>query len=137
MPVRAAAGGSLQRLVASTEELDGGAVQGEVDVVGELFELSYEPAGLSLWVTSTLEVVVTEVVVALAGAEQVPDQIAQAVGYGYCGFVGASPFGDLTVLRTEVASLVRAAARAASTRARRSQGLPGLTPTRRCLPPDS
>ena len=93
--------------------------------------------GLAFWVTATLEVIVAEIVEALAGAEHVPEQVTQAVGDGDGGLVRASPFGDLAVLCAEVASFVRAAARAASIRARRSQLLPGVMPTRRRLPADS
>lgn len=85
--------------------LGGGILQGgERDLEPELLKLGDEAAGLSFRIMAPLEVPVAEVVVGLAGAEHVPDQVAQAVGDGDGGLVGASAFGDLAVLRPEVAS---------------------------------
>jgi hypothetical protein len=117
----------------------GGGIPGrcEGDVEAELLELGDEAAGLAFWVAAALEVVVAEVMEALAGRELVPDEIAQAVRYGDSGLVRAAPLGDLAVLCAEVATPCPGRGRAASIRARRSQLLPGVIPTRRRLPADS
>jgi hypothetical protein len=72
-------------------------------VEAELLELGDQAAGLAFWVAAALEVVVAEVMEALARGELVPDEIAQAVRYGDSGLVRAAPPGDLAVLCAEVA----------------------------------
>ena len=113
----------------------GGCLQGDGEA--ELFELGDEAARSPLGVLAGGEVVVAEVLEHLGGAEQVPDQLDQGVGDGDGCLVRAAASRDLTILGAEVASFVRAAARADSISARRSHGLPLVVPTRRCLPADS
>lgn len=122
--------------------LGGGILQGgERDLEPELLKLGDEAAGLSFRIMAPLEVPVAEVVVDLAGAEHVPDQVAQAVGDGDGdgdgGLVGASAFGDLAVLRPEVASFGAGSGAGGLDQGPPEPGLPGVTPTRRRLPADS
>ena len=83
----------------------------ESDLEAESFELGDQVTGLVLRVVTALEVVVAQVVEALAGAEHVPDEVKEAVRDGHRGLVRPSAFSDLAVLGAEVASL-RAGSRA-------------------------
>src|SRR5438093_12337137 len=67
---------------------------GEGDVVAQLFELADEASGFALRIAEALEVVAAQIVVALTGAEEAPDEVAQAVGHGNGGLVRAAPLGD-------------------------------------------
>jgi hypothetical protein len=106
-------------------------------VEAELFELGDEAAGLAFWVATALEVVVAQVMEALARGELVPDEIAQAVRYGDSGLVRAAPLGDLAVLCAEVAPPGPGCGPGRFDQGTRSQLLPGVIPTRRRLPADS
>lgn len=71
--------------------------------MAEGLELVDQTAGLTLWVAATLVVVDAEILEHLAGGEQVPDHVGEAVRDRDGGLVGASPVGDLAVLGGEVA----------------------------------
>jgi hypothetical protein len=57
-------------------------------VEAELLELGDEAAGLAFWVAAALEVVVAEVMEALARGELVPDEVAEL-----CATATAALFG--------------------------------------------
>lgn len=58
-----------------------GRLQGDLEA--ELFELGDEPAGSPVGVFAREEVVIAEVFVDLAGAEEMPDEVDQRVGDGH------------------------------------------------------
>ncbi len=103
----------------------------------ELFELGDEAAGLAFWVATALEVVVAEVMEALARRELVPDEIAQAVRYGDSGLVRAAPLGDLAVLCAEVATPCPGCGPGRFDKGAPQPIAAWVIPTRRRLPADS
>src|SRR5689334_6411914 len=78
---------------------------GQFDGVAELFELADQAAGLVLFVVAVEEVVLAEVSEHLAGGEQVPGHIQQAVSDRDGCLVRAAAAGYLPVLGAEVAAL--------------------------------
>lgn len=77
----------------------------EGDGVAECLEVVDEAAALAIRVASGSEVVLAQVVVALAGGEDISDGDQKAVGDGDGRLVGPATPGDLAVLGAVVAVL--------------------------------
>lgn len=71
----------------------------------EAFEFSDEALGFAFRISSLLVVVGAEVLEDLAGGEEVPDHVGEAVSDGHGCLVGTTAGCDLAVLGTEVAGL--------------------------------
>src|SRR5215210_1866221 len=79
--------------------------RGEGDGVAELLELADESTCDAFRIVALLVVVATEVGEPLAGGQEVPDDVEQAVRHRDGSFVRPSPMGDLPVLGAEVAAV--------------------------------
>ena len=78
---------------------------GDGDREAEVLELAHQALRLAFGVASSLEVVVAQVLEHFASAEEVPDQLDQAMGDSHCRLVRPAAPGDLAVLGAEVAAL--------------------------------